>query len=30
MAYVDYYNNERPMCCLGYKTPRQYRTDMGY
>ena len=28
--YVDYYNNERPMCCLGYKTPRQYRTDMGY
>ncbi len=21
-AYVDYYNNERPMCCLGYKTPR--------
>ena len=29
-AYVDYYNNERPMCCLGYKTPRQYRTDMGY
>lgn len=28
-AYVDYYNNERPMCCLGYKTPRQYRTDMG-
>ena len=29
-AYVDYYNNERPICCLGYKTPRQYRTDMGY
>ena len=29
-AYVDYYNNERPMCCLGYKTPRQYRADMGY
>ncbi|MBP5091095.1 MAG: transposase, partial [Bacilli bacterium] len=28
--YVDYYNNERPMCCLGYKTPRQYRADMGY
>ena len=23
-------NNERPMYCLGYKTPRQYRTDMGY
>ncbi len=22
-AYVDYYNNERPMYCLGYKTPRQ-------
>ena len=29
-AYVDYYNNERPMFCLGYKTPRQYRADMGY
>lgn len=29
-AYVDYYNNERPMYCLGYKTPRQYRTDMGF
>ena len=29
-AYVDYYNNERPMCCLGYKTPHQYKTDMGY
>ena len=29
-AYVDYYNNERPMCYLGYKTPHQYRTDMGY
>ena len=28
-AYVNYYNNERPMCCLGYKTPRKYRTDMG-
>ena len=29
-AYVDYYNNERPMYCLGYKTPRQYRADMGF
>jgi hypothetical protein len=29
-SYVDYYNNERPMCCLGYKTPCQYRADMGY
>ncbi len=29
-AYVDYYNNERPMCCLGYKTPCQFKADMGY
>ncbi|MBQ2493880.1 MAG: IS3 family transposase [Bacilli bacterium] len=29
-AYVDYYNNERPMCCQRYKTPRQYRADMGF
>ncbi len=28
--YVDYYNNERPMCCLGYKTPCQFKADMGY
>ena len=28
--YVHYYNYERPMYCLKYKTPHQYKTDMGY
>lgn len=28
--YVSYYNYERPMYCLKYKTPHQYKTDMGY
>ena len=28
--YVHYYNYERPMYCLEYKTPHQYKTDMGY
>ena len=28
--YIYYYNNERPMYCLNYKTPHQYKTDMGY
>ena len=28
--YINYYNYERPMYCLKYKTPRQYKTDMGY
>ena len=28
--YINYYNFERPMFCLKYKTPHQYRIDMGY
>ena len=28
--YVNYYNHDRPMYCLKYKTPYQYRIDMGY
>lgn len=28
--YINYYNYERPMYCLKYKTPHQYKTDMGY
>ena len=28
--YINYYNHERPMYCLKYKTPYQYRIDMGY
>ena len=28
--YIHYYNHERPMYCLKYKTPHQYKTDMGY
>ena len=28
--YINYYNFERPMYCLKYKTPHQYKTDMGY
>ena len=28
--YIYYYNHERPMYCLKYKTPHQYKTDMGY
>ena len=28
--YINYYNHERPMYCLKYKTPHQYKTDMGY
>ena len=23
--YVEFFNEERPMCCLGYMTPKQYR-----
>ena len=23
--YVKFFNEERPMCCLGYMTPKQYR-----
>ena len=28
--YIKYYNYERPMYCLQYKTPHQFKTDMGY
>ena len=28
--YIKYYNFERPMYCLNYKTPHQYKIDMGY
>ncbi len=28
--YINYYNHERPMYCLQYKTPHQYKTDMGF
>lgn len=28
--YIHYYNYERPMYCLKYKTPHQYKIDMGY
>ena len=24
-GYVKFFNEERPMCCLGYMTPKQYR-----
>ena len=28
--YVSYYNNERPMYCLKYKTPNQFKSEMGF
>ncbi len=28
--YVDYYNNERPAYSLNYKTPVQFKTEMGF
>ncbi len=28
--YIFYYNKERPMFCLKYKTPLQYKYEMGY
>lgn len=28
--YIEYYNFKRPMYCLQYKTPYQYKTDMGF
>ena len=28
--YINYYNFERPMYCLNYKTPHQFKHDMGY
>ena len=29
-AFVKYYNNERPAFALQYKTPIQYKTDLGF
>jgi transposase InsO family protein len=28
--YINYYNNERPAFSLNYKTPIQYKTELGY
>lgn len=28
--YIQYYNNERPMFCLQYRTPYQFKNDMGF
>lgn len=28
--YIDYYNNERPAFSLKYKTPIQYKTELGF
>ena len=28
--YINYYNHDRPMYCLKYKTPHQFKSDMGY
>ena len=28
--YVDYFNNERLASALGYKSPVQYRTELGF
>ena len=29
-AYVDFFNNQRPAAALGYKSPVQYRTELGF
>ncbi|WP_186564234.1 IS3 family transposase [Lawsonibacter celer] len=29
-AYVDFFNNRRPAAALGYKSPVQYRTELGF
>lgn len=29
-AYMEYFNNERPAYALQYKTPVQYRTELGF
>ena len=29
-AFVEYYNNQRPAYALNHKTPRQYKSDMGF
>ncbi|MBR2782299.1 MAG: IS3 family transposase, partial [Oscillospiraceae bacterium] len=28
--YVHYYNHERPAAALGYKSPVQYKTELGF
>ncbi|MBR0215171.1 MAG: integrase core domain-containing protein, partial [Solobacterium sp.] len=28
--YIYYYNNERPSYSLNYKTPLQFKTEMGF
>ncbi|MBQ6440677.1 MAG: IS3 family transposase, partial [Mogibacterium sp.] len=28
--YIKYYNNERPAYALHYKSPVQYKTEMGF
>ena len=29
-AFVDYYNNARPAYALNYKSPLQFKTEMGF
>lgn len=29
-TYVDFFNNRRPAAALGYKTPVQYKTELGF
>ena len=29
-AYVHYFNNRRPAAVLGYKSPVQYKTKLGF
>ena len=29
-AFVDYYNNERPAYALNYKSPLQFKIEMGF
>ena len=29
-AYISWFNHDRPAYALQYKTPHQYKSDMGY
>ena len=29
-TYVDFFNNRRPAAALGYKSPVQYKTELGF
>ena len=29
-TYVNYFNNYRPAAALGYKSPVQYKTELGF